>query len=137
MCSLVTTVVVVNRMATVQVAIRGSTRGVTVPKSSSVVGRRQTERVAVFSQPVDMRVLREPGTKSQVLRLEDKLRGRRVKQHLIPFADGKGERLGFVVELEFRVLTRATITAWTGQDRLGHLINLFIGIIYHHMETFI
>ena len=136
-CSLVTTVVVVDRMATIQVAVGGSTGGVTVPESSSVVGRRQTERVTVFSQPVDMRVLREPGTKAQVLRLEDKLRGRSVKQHLIPFADGEGERLSFVVELEFRALARATITVGPGQDRLGHLVDLFIGIVNHHMETFI
>ena len=110
---LVATVVVVYRMTTVQIGAVGNAVGITIPKGAGVVGGGQPERVTMFSQPVEIRILREPGAKVQVLRLEDKVRGRSIKQYLIAFCDSEREWLRLVIEFQLRLLTGATVAPGT------------------------
>lgn len=89
-------------MVSVQVGSRRDTVSITGPHGACVIIRGQTERIRVFSQAIDVWVLREVGLHANVLWLKDEgVRGRGKKNFFgLSSVDGEGEWRGCVVEFD-------------------------------------
>lgn len=77
---------------------------ITIPERTRRVGGVEAERVAVFSEAIDVRLTRELGLEPKVLGLEDESSCRRVEEDLAgrPSGDLERERRRRVRELDVR-----------------------------------
>ena len=66
-----TSVVIVHRVIPIEVGAWGDSIGIAGPESTSIFRRVEPERVAVFSQAVEIRVCGQGRTEAEILRLED------------------------------------------------------------------
>ncbi|KAF5121944.1 hypothetical protein E5D57_012416 [Metarhizium anisopliae] len=126
----------VDGVRAVQVGARGDAVAVLVPERADVARPVEAEGVRVLAEPVEVRVLRQPGAQPHVLRLEDERRRRRVEEHLVRVAaadlEGKGRRRVVEPEPVCRCRRRA---AGPREDGLGHLVYLVVLVLDLDVEA--
>jgi hypothetical protein len=127
--TIVTTVVHVDGVVTIQVGVLWNTVGITTPEGTGVVLIRQTQRISVLAQTVQIRVSRQPGPQSEVLVLKDQGGVSGIEKYLITTQDTEGERLLLVVKADVGLVVMViTVGIGTAQDRSGNLINIFLEV---------
>jgi hypothetical protein len=90
----------------------------------------------MFTETVEVGIIREPSAQIQVLRLKDDIRTSSVKEDFISAQDSKREGILLVVEAESRLfLVNAFLSGRAENDRFRNLVDLLIGIIDHNMEA--
>jgi hypothetical protein len=120
----------VQRVAAVKVRARWDGVAVAVPEGADVVRGIQPEGVGVLAEAEQERVIGKACPQAEVLRFEDERCGGGVKQDFVRIGagDGKGEGLLGVIELEVAPACRAA-AAWSGNDRLGDLVDLVVLVL--------
>jgi hypothetical protein len=72
----------VHWMVAVEVCAVGRTKGVLRPEGSDIASRVEPERIRVLAESVQVGIVRQPGSQTEVLGLEDKWCRRTIKKHL-------------------------------------------------------
>lgn len=96
------TVVNIDRVVPVKIRLLGDAVRIAAPQGAGIVRGLEAEGVAVLTKSVEVRVVREGGTKIQILRLKDKIGHRSVEQDLIgmfPY-NREGERILLILEFQ-------------------------------------
>jgi hypothetical protein len=124
MSATLTPVLEIDRVGAVEIGACWNAIRVTIPESADVISGVQTKTIRVFSQTVQVRVLREGCPEAKVLVLEDERGGRRVEEDFfIGLAgDFEAERTLYPGEIEFRVISGDTVGLWTRKDVVGDLV---------------
>ena len=129
--SAVLPVIEIDRVSSVQILALGRPVSITGVDRSGVVGGVEHEGVAMLSQTIQMRVLRQVRLQIEILVLEHELGAGSVEEHLagVCARDRERERVGVEVKLEFRVLGRAPLAeARAREDAVWHLVNCVVGV---------
>lgn len=137
-CTIVTTVVHVDRVITIQIRILWDTVGIAAPESARVVLVRQTQRISVLTQAVQVWVLWQPGPQSKVLVLKDQGGFRGIEEHLVITQDPEREGLSLIVEADVGLaLVVVAIGVGASQDGSRDLVNVLIEIRDQNVKTII
>jgi hypothetical protein len=124
-CALIAAMVEVHRMSAIEIGLLRDERRLRVVKDTLVV-LTEAERVAVFTESVDVGVARQVGPQAHVLLLEDERHSRGIEQDLaiLLTLDGKRKRLLYDVELKDRAGRGNVVVHGSGEDVLVDLENL-------------
>ena len=124
MGSTLTTVLEIDRVGAVEIGACWNAVRVTVPESADVISGVQTKTIRLFSQAVQVRVLREGCPEAKVLVLEDERGCRRVEEDFFIGLAGnfEAEWALFPGEIEFRVIGGDTVGLWTRKNVVGDLV---------------
>lgn len=136
MCALLSTMVNIDRVSSIEVAPFRNAVRITVPDCASVIVRWESQRIRVLTQSVQVGFLRQFRAQPDILRLEHEIRGGRVEQNLPSVSTRHFERERVLGVVEFQSWATRTIgDLGTREHRLGNLIHLLITVIDLNMEA--
>jgi len=92
----------IHRVVPIQVGVIRHPKRILRPQSAHISRRLEAQGIRVFTQTIEIGILRQLGAQAEVLRFEDEGSRRGVEEDLVDTGarDGEGEGVGFVVELE-------------------------------------
>lgn len=90
----------VDRVISIEVGPRWDQVRISRPECTNVVSSSTSERVGIFSESIDIRIIRKRSTKLNILGLEDEGRSRSVKDTLAAICALDGEREGILGQIE-------------------------------------
>lgn len=129
MRTIVTAVVHVDGVVTIQVCVLRDTVGIAAPEGTSIVLVRQTQRISVLAQAVQVRVFRQPGPQAKILILKDQAGLRGIKEHLVTTENTEREGLSLIVKADVGLaVVMVAIGIRARQNRSWNLVDVLVKI---------
>jgi hypothetical protein len=131
MCTLVTAVIKVDGVRSIQVGVLGDVRRLRVQQDALVIIRVEAEGVAMLTKTVDVGIIRQLGTQANILLLEDQRNGSGIEENLavVPTLDSERKRGLLDIELESGRRRGRLLVLGAGESLLLNLEDLKVGVV--------